>query len=61
MLEYGFEENIDYLPHGQKCPSGGAVNKHCRATMKCGTPISGKIQAINFIVKGFPKWKSLPM
>lgn len=24
MLEYGFEENIDYLPHGQKCPSGGA-------------------------------------
>ena len=29
-----------------------AVNKHCRATVKCGTPISGKIQAINFIPEG---------
>lgn len=29
-----------------------AVNKHCRAIVKCDTPISGKIQAINFIPEG---------
>lgn len=29
-----------------------AVNKHCRAIVKCDTPISGKIQAINFISEG---------
>lgn len=29
-----------------------AVNKHCRAIVKCDTPISGKIQAINFIHEG---------
>ena len=29
-----------------------AVNKHCRAIVKRDTPISGKIQAINFIPEG---------
>lgn len=29
-----------------------AVNDHCRAITKCSTPISGKIQAINFIPEG---------
>lgn len=29
-----------------------AVNDHCRAITKCDTPISGKIQAINFIPEG---------
>lgn len=29
-----------------------AVNDHCRAITKCSTPISGKIQEINFIPEG---------
>lgn len=29
-----------------------AVNQHCRATVKRRTPISGKIQDINFIPEG---------
>lgn len=29
-----------------------AVNDHCRAITKCSTPISGKIQEINFISEG---------
>ena len=29
-----------------------AVAKHCRATTKCGTHISGKIQEVNFIPEG---------
>ncbi len=29
-----------------------AVNNHCRAITKCSTPISGKIQQINFIPEG---------
>ena len=29
-----------------------AVNDHCRAITKCSTPISGKIQSINFIPEG---------
>lgn len=24
MIEYGFTENIDFIPHEQKCSSGGA-------------------------------------
>ena len=29
-----------------------AVNDHCRAITKCSTPISGKMQEINFIPEG---------
>lgn len=29
-----------------------AINDHCRAITKCSTPISGKIQAINYISEG---------
>ena len=29
-----------------------AISRHCRATVKRGTPISGKIQEINFIPEG---------
>ena len=29
-----------------------AVNDHCRAITKCSTPISGKMQDINFIPEG---------
>lgn len=29
-----------------------AISAHCRATVKCSTPISGKIQDINFIPEG---------
>lgn len=29
-----------------------AVSRHCRATVKHGTPISGKIQKVNFIPEG---------
>lgn len=29
-----------------------AVNDHCRAITKCSTPISGKIQEVNFITEG---------
>lgn len=29
-----------------------AVNDHCRAITKCSTPISGKMQEINFITEG---------
>ena len=29
-----------------------AINDHCRATVKRSTPISGKMQDINFITEG---------
>lgn len=29
-----------------------AISKHCRAIVKCDTPISGKIQSINYIPEG---------
>lgn len=36
---------------GYKRPND-AVTAHCRATVKCSTPISGKIQEVNFIPEG---------
>lgn len=29
-----------------------AINQHCRAAVKCSTPISGKMQEVNFIPEG---------
>ncbi|MGN8805460.1 MULTISPECIES: phage antirepressor [unclassified Blautia] len=36
---------------GYKRPND-AISAHCRATVKCSTPISGKVQEINFISEG---------
>lgn len=36
---------------GYKRPND-AISAHCRATVKCSTPISGKLQEINFISEG---------
>ena len=33
-----------------------AINDHCRAITKCATPISGKMQEVNFIPEGDPSF-----
>ena len=32
--------------------ANNAISQHCRATLKCNTPISGKEQKVNFIPEG---------